>query len=178
MNEIWKNVLGYEGAYEVSNQGRVRRIGRGLGVQPGRILQTRKTKDGYAKVKLCIRGKGKLVSVHTLVAEGFLGKRPPGQQVNHKNGIEDDNRVENLEWVTPSQNLQHAFDHLGRVSPHGESHGVSRLTEEQVREIRRLHALHKGGKSHEYSYSDLAERFGVTRGNIGHIVRRVAWKHI
>ena len=176
--EEWRDVIGYEGSYQVSNLGRVRRVGKGLNVRNGRILKPRPTNDGYVAAKLCIKCKEKVVRIHILVAEAFIGKRQPRMQVNHKNGISDDNRPANLEWVTPSQNLQHSYDVLGRIPPRGETHGVAKLTDDAVREIRRLHLLHQGYHSYEYSYRDLASRFGVTSGLIGHIIRRTAWKHI
>lgn len=176
--EIWKPVHGYEASYEVSNFGQVRRIGKGLAVRAGRILTPRLTPDGYAKVKLSRHAKSKLASVHVLVLEAFIEPRPDGMQCNHLNGIRHDNRLENLAWVTPSENLQHAYDVLGRTPPQGQNHGNAKLTEADIREIRRLHKLHQGYHSHEYSYPDLAKRFNVSPSLIGHIVRGIAWKHI
>lgn len=177
--EIWKDVVGYEGHYEVSNLGQVRRIGKGLAVISGRILKPRYTYDGYVKVKLCVHQKAKLKLVHILVLEAFKGFRPePHMQCNHINGVRDDNRPENLDWVTPSQNLQHAYDMLDREPPRGETHGNAKLTDDDIREIRRLSALHEGYHSYENSYRDIAQKFGITFGLVGHIVRRKAWKHI
>lgn len=178
MSEVWKDVIGYEGFYQVSNMGNVKRVGKGLAVVTNRLLKNRRTNDGYIKVKLCVHQKARLVSVHVLVAEAFICPRPAGKQVNHKNGKTDQNNPENLEWATPSENLQHSYDVLGRLPPQGEKHGNAKLTDVDIREIRRLHALHTGYHAFENSYTDLAERYGVTRGLIGHIVRRANWKHV
>ena len=105
VEEIWKDVAGYSN-YEVSNLGNVRN-------KATHSLKTfHKDNDGYLKVTLVSFKNGKKThrkSVHRLVAESFLGEHPD-LQVNHINGAKDDNRLENLEWVTGSQNVKHAYD--------------------------------------------------------------------
>ena len=176
--EEWRDVIGYEGVYQVSDFANIKRIDSGKGVQTGRILKHRTTDEGYKQVKLCVNCVARVVFVHILVAEAFISKRVDGMQTNHKNGNPADNRPENLEWVTPSQNLQHAYDVLGRGAPRGENHGNAKLTTDDVREIRRLSATRKEYHGFENSYQDLADRFGVSKGLIGHIVNYRAWKHI
>lgn len=121
--ETWLDVVGYEGFYEVSSLGRVRSAprvaGRGFGRGGCRpisatILKPWPDKNGYAKIVLCVDNKRKSISVHRLVAMAFLGEQPDRPFVNHKNGRTDDNRIENLEWVTSSENTQHALSELGR----------------------------------------------------------------
>ena len=75
----------------------------------------RPDKDGYIVVKLCFNGKPKLCKVHRLVAEAFIPKVENKPVVNHKNGQRNDNRVENLEWVTVQENNQHAYSSNGRI---------------------------------------------------------------
>ena len=98
--EIWKDVPGYEGAYQVSDKGRVksfRRCKEGVLLSPGRMS------GGHLSVAL---GRNKSRCVHELVLSAFVSPRPLGYECLHKNGNHTDNRVENLRWGTRSENLQ------------------------------------------------------------------------
>jgi hypothetical protein len=173
--EEWEDVVGYEGVYQVSDYGRVRRAAPGPGTWPGRVLKPGRAGRGYLTVDLSLDGRIERMYVHRLVAEAFFGPAPsPKHEVNHKNGVIDDNRVENLEWVTPSENQLHACRILGRKNPgfRGEAHSQVKLTRRQVRSIRRLYETHK------YTKAELGRMFGVTQENIGHIVRRKTWRHV
>jgi hypothetical protein len=108
-NEEWRNVVGFEGVYSVSNLGRVRRNIGNCGTQAGRILIFVFRPGGYHGVCLQLRKKNKSKVVHRLVSDAFLGIRPDGLQCNHKDGIKTNNRVENLEYVTPSENMLHSY---------------------------------------------------------------------
>jgi hypothetical protein len=79
-----------------------------------RFLKPRKV-NGYSHVTLCKSGLKKPISIHVLVATAFLGDRPHGLVVNHKNGIRTDNRISNLEWVSQSENVKHAYENKLRV---------------------------------------------------------------
>lgn len=106
MEEIWKPIPGLKGKYEASNLGRIKRV---QGIGAGKILQG--TLDrGYLYATLTIDSKSKFYYFHRLVAMTFLPNPENKRTVNHINGIKDDNRVENLEWATNSENLQHAWD--------------------------------------------------------------------
>ena len=105
-NEIWKPILGYEERYEVSNLGMIRKI---QGRYAGRILKCFTDSDGYLCISLTKDYKSKSFFVHRLVAMTFIPNLENKPQVNHINGIKSDNRVENLEWVTASENMQHAW---------------------------------------------------------------------
>ena len=104
--EIWHKCEVPYTRYEVSNQGRVRNALTGL------VLRPRKVSRGYRKVSLCYKGQRKECYIHNLVATAFVEGWLEGLQVNHKNGVKTDNRAENLEWVTASENQRHASDVL------------------------------------------------------------------
>lgn len=139
MFERWRPVVGYEGYYEVSDRGQVRRVRGGRGATAGRVLSATLSGDGYRAVQLCRNDVKRKFGVHILVAEAFLGRRPRGKFPNHKNLVKDDNRAENLEWLTNRQNTMHAV-RAGRIPGrpmHGEENGRAKLTARQVAEIRR-----------------------------------------
>ena len=104
--EIWHKCEVPYTRYEVSNQGRVRNA------HTGRVLRPHIQTSGYPQVVLYYKGQTKELLVHNLVATAFVEGWREGLQVNHKNGIKSDNRAENLEWVTASENHQHARDVL------------------------------------------------------------------
>ena len=95
--EIWKDVVGYEGYYEVSNNGRVRNVRSGHILSPG-------VSQGYHYVVLCRHGERRNKQVNRLVAEAFIANPEKYPIVNHKNEIKIDNAVDNLEWCTYSYN--------------------------------------------------------------------------
>ena len=109
MVEVWKDVVGYEGKYQVSNFGKVRSIDRidaSGKKRKGRYLKSCKDKDGYLYVCLS-DGNVTTRKIHKLVAESFIGVCPTGYQVNHKDENKTNNRIENLEYVTAKQNINH-----------------------------------------------------------------------
>lgn len=110
-NEIWKPVKGYEGCYEISNMGRVKSL---LKTSRSVIMSPSKNLQGYYNLSLFLHGKMRRHLVHRLVAEAFIPNQDNKPQVNHKNGNVIDNHVENLEWVTAKENMQHAFHVLKR----------------------------------------------------------------
>ncbi len=180
MQEQWRPVPleEFKEAYEVSNLGRVRRTKGGRGrCKAGRIMTQTHNYKGYVAVHLHYGGHNKAsVSVHRLVTGAFLGPCPSGYEVNHRNGVKDDNRAVNLEYVTPSQNSKHRHDVLGYpASPgafkKGERHKMAKLTDRQVFEIKRL--LREGIRQ-----AEIARRFGVRPPNISKIANGQRWSHI
>jgi hypothetical protein len=101
--EIWKEIPGWP-EYECSSFGNVRRIAKGRGVIPNRILKHQKLKTGYVKVSLCRDSKRKEYCIHSLVMLTFVGERPKGMDVCHYNGIKTDNRIDNLRYDTRQNN--------------------------------------------------------------------------
>lgn len=167
MREIWKSIAGYEGFYSISNKGRLRRE---CGTHKRRypfIIKLQKDKEGYAIYRLSRYHRERTVKVHRLVAEAFLGTSK--LLVNHKNGIKNDNRVTNLEWVTQSQNIRHAVSH--GLKPVGDKCSFAKLTVKQVRQIRKDYA--NGGVYQR----ELAQKYGVCRQQIGRIILHERWGH-
>lgn len=112
--EVWESVVGYVGIYEVSNFGRVKSVNR-----PNEIFLKIILEKGYQKVSLNKNGKKFKASVHRLIAQSFIPNPENKPQVNHINGIRNDNRIENLEWCTRSENIKHSYDILKRKSNGG-----------------------------------------------------------
>lgn len=126
MKEVWKDIAGYEGAYQISNFGRVKSLEREVNIRLFNVGLTKRKvpelirkqiiyKNGYVGVQLHKQQKVKLHLIHRLVAQAFLPNPENKPEVNHKNGDKLDNRVENLEWVTASENEQHSRKVLGNV---------------------------------------------------------------
>lgn len=118
MNEVWKDIIGYEKYYQISNLGRVRRKERKVIYKDGReylykpkLLSVRELKSGYKTTDLTVNNQTKTVYIHRLVAEEFIANPKKLSCINHINGNKADNRLENLEWCSYSYNLQHAYDH-------------------------------------------------------------------
>ena len=111
--EIWKPVVGYEKLYSVSTFGRVRRELTTKGATAGKMLVPYDNQHGYLVLKLSFRSHARTCKVHRLVAQAFLPPSLFNQTINHKNGVKTDNRVENLEYMTNADNMQHAVEVLG-----------------------------------------------------------------
>lgn len=177
-DEEWRDVVGYEGWYAISNHGRVMRTRGGTNTYPGRILKQGSDRDGYKNVGLSRNGSQKTAKVHHLVMVAFVG--PMGNmQVNHIDGIKDNNRIDNLEYVTASQNIRHSIDVLGNKNTGapigtfaGERNPNSRLDSEKVAEIRRLLATNL------YTQARIASMFNVSQLTISNISTEKTWRSV
>lgn len=171
VSEEWRAVVGYEGWYEVSSLGRVRRVMPARNVKPGSIRNLKTDKWGYQHVALYKDGKRKDRTVHSLVAEAFIGPRPLGHEVNHKYRVKSDNQPDKLEYMTGLQNVQHSLAN-GAQRPKGEQQWAAKLTEPDVLEIRRC--FDEG----LMNMADLARKHGVTHRTVSLIVKRQSWQHV
>ena len=178
--EIWKDIVGYEGFYLVSNLGNVKSIDRYVKhnygdlsrrIQKGITIKLTINSDKYYCVTLGKNGKHKTFTVHRLVAIAFLENTLNNNIINHKDGIKTNNHYTNLEWCTTQQNTQHATEN--NLIPFGENHGMSKLTDMQVLEIREKYKP-KG----VYSSYRLAVEYNVSRVLINQVVRRKIWKRV
>lgn len=136
-------------------------------VEARRLLSTNGLAAGYPVVRLSAGGVYTMKQVHRLVLEAFAGPAN-GRQGNHKNGCKTDNRLENLEWATPSENMRHASDVLGVA--HGESNGMAKLSTTAITEIRARYS--RGGVTQRA----LAREFRVSQTAISKIVTRSRWR--
>jgi hypothetical protein len=178
--EIWKSIKDFPD-YSVSNLGKVKRIKSCTAsrARVGKILKPGLDGDGYLLVVLWKNGKGKTQKVHHLVLKAFVGNPPPFHECNHKDGITQNNWVENLEWVTKSENALHSIRMgLRKVFKNGnlkgEHHPSSRLKEGEVWLIRTLY----DNKNPKVNRDLMSKMFKVHKSYIQAIGRRLAWTHI
>jgi hypothetical protein len=172
---IWKDVPGYEGRYIISNRGKLRSVTRQVKSRGGYHTVKQKTIGTYINNSGYFIGAlgrdGGTKGIHRIVAMAFLPKPSNrNMQINHKNGDKLDNRPENLEWVTRSQNIRHRIDMFSIGL--GESNGRHKLTGKSVKKIRYLYRTRKK------TQDQLSDMFKVSQTQIGRIVNKIRWKHL
>lgn len=180
--EIWKDIEDYEGIYQVSNLGRIKSLSRNRRFMYGQICKTKEKilknrikEDGYVIIGLHKNNKTKMFRVNRLVLQTFVGQSK--LDCNHKNGIKADNRLDNLEWCTRSENHKHAY-RLGlkhAIVKRGENQWYSKLTESQVKRIKWIAKYHNVPKGY---WARIAEALNVGNDTISLIVLNKSWKHI
>ncbi|NSX14034.1 HNH endonuclease [Cupriavidus taiwanensis] len=178
-NEEWRAVPGMEGYYEVSSEGRLRSVTRYVvqkrrgqrdraQLREGRIRVLRPNADGYCRLELGIDGKKVSVSVHVLVALAFIGPRPDGLLVLHRDGNATNNRATNLRYGTSKDNQDDSREHgsmaVGSRQPH------AKLREADVARIL--------ANSESETAADLARRYQVSHTLIRRIQQGRSWRHV
>jgi len=165
MPERWKDICGFEGVYQISTHGRIRRFWRNA---PGGYKMLNPwidRKTGYQRIDLCVGGKKDIRRVHQLVLATFVGPMHSGMEGRHLDGNRQNNYLDNLRWGTKSENQQdrklHGTDNRGV--------GNTKLTISQVREIKGL--LLSGDKTHR----EIAALFGIKRSTVTDINTGKRW---
>lgn len=173
-SEQWRPVVGYEGLYEISDHGKVRSLYRegkymarwGLANMrfPAKDLSISKTRNGYCYVSLSKDGRQRKDLIHRIVMRAFVGES--GLQVNHKDGIKENNDLRNLEYCTPGENLRHCIEILGKKR--GTGSGSAKFTESDIPKIR----------ADTRTLKAIAADYGVTLQAIHLVKSRKNWGHI
>ena len=169
MKEIWKLILSLDGIYEASNLGRIK-SNNFYNKKVPKILSLVNNGNGYLYFTISINNKRRNVYVHRAVCEAFNPTIDGMNIVNHKNGLKNDNRVENLEWNTYSENTLHAFKHGLMKNANGENQHLSKLKEKDVLDIRK--------NEYNLSYRKLAIKYNVSTYAIYSVLKNKTWKHI
>ena len=164
--EKWK-VINEFPVYAVSDQGRIKRIVGGRGAKIDYILKPFKQNDGYLLIDLRKNNKRFTKLVHHLVLETFIGPRLKGMECNHKDGIKTNNRSTNLEWVTGSENIRHAYK-IGLKNHKGEKHPSNKLTWKDVDLIRSF----KG----KLTQIKIALLFNIHQSQVSNIFNNKYWR--
>jgi hypothetical protein len=154
MKEHWKDIVGFEGYYKISNKGCV------LSVRNDTVLKPVKNRGGYVAVDLFVNGNRFNRRIHRLVADAFISNPFGLPVVDHKDGNRENNNETNLRWVTQAQNLKHSYERTQRNS------GNAKLTNKQVLEIRAA----------DKPISVLIDMFGVSRMTIRRVKDGITYR--
>jgi hypothetical protein len=181
MEEYWKDIIGYEGYYQVSNLGRVKSLDRIIPHKShitqrikGRILKGKVIKaGGYLAVSISKHNKGGWVKVHQLVAKTFIPNPENKLEIDHINTIPIDNRVENLRWVTRTENANNVLTRRkNSISSKNKKCNV-KLTQEQIKEIKKLLAEN----NYRGIQTMLAKKFNISIAQINRIKLGKIWNN-
>lgn len=174
----WRKIPNYSN-YEASTDGEIKTFNwKNSGIE--RVMKPAFDNSGYLRTMLKNdNGKYDTIKVHRIIAQTFIPNPENKQQINHKNGVKHDNRVENLEWATHSENIKHSYA-TGLKSVQGELNPAAILNEKQVLEIRSKYTYgRKGGRTKTaVTKRMLAEEYRVGVHVIKNIVTNKTWKHL
>lgn len=179
MEEIWVPIPGYEDLYQASNLGRIRSVdcvreyfAFGKQVQryhKGRILKQKLDGRGfYLQVSLCKNGKNIICLVHRLVASAFIENPNNYPEVNHKDENKRNNAAQNLEWCTHEYNNNYGSK---KFASNGENNSMSKLSESEVREIRRVYKH----RDKDFGLLALSQKYGISPSHVHSIVNGRRW---
>lgn len=178
MSEIWKDIIGYEGMYQISNLGRVKSLSRVIqkksgstGISKEKIMASADN-QGYRIIYLHKDAQKEKFTIHRLVATAFICNTENKTDINHINGIKSDNSIYNLEWVTKSENTLHAYRTGLKKSLKGSDNPMSKLTEVNVIDIK--FKYRNGG----HSYRTLSVLYNVDKALIARIIKGISWPHV
>jgi hypothetical protein len=166
-SERWRYIPEFPD-YAISNIGRIIRITKAQGTYPSYVYKLTLDKKGYQTICLTKNGKEYGKKVHQLVALAFLGPCPDKHEINHKDGVKANNQLNNLEYVTSSENQRHALRMGLKRKLRGSQSGHVKLTEAKVLEILGLWRL-------GWPIANIARAFKVAERTIDHIVRGDSW---
>jgi hypothetical protein len=178
--EIWKDIVGWEGYYQVSNKSRIRSLNRKIVNSIGRthylkgiVLKNITPKEFYPYV--CLRKNGLNIpqTVHRLVALAFIPNPENKPEVNHKDGNKHNYNIDNLEWSTKSENAIHARQNGLQVTIKGDKCVYAKLTNSKVLAIKRLYAINP-----KFHRTNLAKKLNVNVNTIVSIIKNRNWSHI
>ena len=158
MNEIWKDIKGFEGLYRISSEGRV------FSIKKNSLKKNNLGANGYFRVSLWRLKKPHYIYIHRLIAGHFIENPKNLKCVNHKNGNKQDNRIKNLEWCSHSFNNKHAYE-IGLKTP------LTKLSKEQALKVLDL-------KKNGLSNKEIGDMMGVSRQTIYSLVTGRSWKKL
>lgn len=167
MKEMWKDIKGYNGDYQVSNAGRVRSNKYGY----WKILKQYKCGKGYIGIDLCKNGQYGKFLMHRLVASHLIPNPLSLPEVNHKDGDKFNNNKANLNWTDGKGNMKHAREVLG-FNMNGERSPNSKLSEAEVKEIISLYNLR------EISVTEIARKYNICNSHVWALSKGIYWKYL
>lgn len=182
LGELWVDIVGFEGLYQISNLGRIKTLQRIKSicnevdhvVSSEKILLPRKNRYGYLRISFFKNPLGaKEFTMHRLMAIHFIPNPENKPEVNHINGIKDDNRLENLEWCTAKENAVHARAFGLRENTYGEKSKKSKLTEFQVRLIKRIYRRYG-----RFNMAKLSRKLNVSETTVSYVLKNKIWTHV
>ena len=179
-SEIWKDITGYEGLYQASNLGRIKSLDRmrknrwnTFYIIKGDYKKIWLNSSGHLTANLNKYGERSGFLVHRLIALTFIPNLENKPEINHKNLIKIDNRIENLEWVYNHENVAHYHANCKEnLSLKGEACSFSKLNDKKIREIRKMRL------NNVLPNTKIAIKYGVSAGIIDHIIQGKTWRHV